>query len=116
MRHAAAVPERRPAVPAPSYLRATEGGVLLAVRVQPRAGRSGIGAPHGDELRVRVTAPPHRGEANEALVRLLAYALRCAPSRVEIVRGAGSSRKTLLLHGFTEQEVAQAIGERARRP
>ena len=92
-----------------SYLRATDGGVLLTVRLQPRAGRSEIGAPHGDELRVRVTEPAHRGAANEALIRLLAYTLRCAPNRVEIVRGAGSRQKRILLHGFTEQEVLRAL-------
>jgi uncharacterized protein (TIGR00251 family) len=91
------------------YLRASEDGVVLTVRVQPRAGRSGIGAPHGDELRVRVTAAPERGAANEALVRLLAYTLGCAPSRVEIVRGAGSRQKRVLLRGFTEQEVRRAL-------
>ena len=96
-------------MPAPAYLRATEDGVLLTVRLQPRAGRSGIGAPHGDELRIRVTASPHRGEANEALVRLLAYALGCAPSRVEIVRGAGTRLKTVMLRGFHEQDVARAL-------
>jgi uncharacterized protein (TIGR00251 family) len=93
----------------PSYLRATEGGVLLTVRLQPRAGRSGIGAPHGHELRVRVTAPPQRGAANEALLRLLAYTLRCAPNRVEIVYGAASPHKRIMLHGFTEQEVLRAM-------
>jgi uncharacterized protein (TIGR00251 family) len=93
----------------PPYLRVTEDGVVLTVRVQPRAGRSGIGAPHGDELRVRVTAAPERGAANEALVRLLAYTLGCAPSRVEIVHGAGSRQKRVLLHGFTEQEVRRAL-------
>ena len=97
----------RPAIP--RYLRASEDGVLLTVRLQPRAGRSGIGAPHGDELRVRVTAAPHRGEANEALIRLIAYTLRCAPGRVELVRGAGARQKTLLLRGFTEQEAAALL-------
>lgn len=96
-------------MPPTSYLRATEEGVLLTVRLQARAGRSEIGAPHGRELRVRVTAPPHRGAANEALVRLLAYTLRCAPHRVEIVRGAASRQKRILLHGFTEQEVLRAM-------
>jgi uncharacterized protein YggU (UPF0235/DUF167 family) len=55
-----------------------------------------------------VTAPPHRGAANEALVRLLAYTLRCAPSRVEIVQGAASPRKRIMLHGFEQQEVLRA--------
>jgi uncharacterized protein (TIGR00251 family) len=94
---------------AASYLRAAEDGVVLAVRLQPGAGRTEIGAPWGDELRVRVTARPERGAANEALVRLLATRLRCAPNRVEIVRGAGSRQKQVLLRGLTEAEVRSAL-------
>jgi uncharacterized protein (TIGR00251 family) len=96
-------------MPTACYLRAIEGGVLLTVRLQPRAGRNEIGAPHGDALRVRVTAPPHRGAANEALLRLLAYTLQCAPSRVQLVRGAAASQKRILLHGFTEEEVLRGL-------
>jgi uncharacterized protein len=92
-----------------SYLRATEGGVLLAVRLQPGAGREGIGAPHGDELRIRVTAPAHRGEANAALLRLVAYTLRVAPSRVELVRGAGSRQKTVRIAGVTLEEASELL-------
>jgi uncharacterized protein (TIGR00251 family) len=91
------------------YLRATDGGVLLAVRLQPGAGREGIGAPHGDELRIRVTAPAHRGEANAALLRLVAYTLRVAPSRVEIVRGAGSRQKTVRIEGLSFDEAAERL-------
>ena len=91
------------------YLRETDGGVLLAVRLQPGAGREGIGAPHGDELRIRVTAPAHRGEANAALLRLVAYTLRVAPSRVEIVRGAGSRQKTVRIAGVSLDEAADSL-------
>ena len=42
-------------------------------------------------------------------MRLLANRLRCAPNRVEIIRGAGSRQKRVLLHGFTEAEVRSAL-------
>ncbi|HVH07866.1 MAG TPA: DUF167 domain-containing protein [Myxococcota bacterium] len=93
----------------PPYLRATDGGVLLAVRLQPGAGREGIGAPHGDELRIRVTAPAHRGEANQALIQLLASTLQCAPRRIEIVRGAGSRQKTVRIAGVTLDEATELL-------
>jgi uncharacterized protein YggU (UPF0235/DUF167 family) len=56
-------------------------------------------------VRARVTAPPVRGAANEALVRLLAKALRIGRSRVLIVRGATSRTKVVDVEGLTEEEV-----------
>ena len=94
-----------------SYLRATEGGVLLTVRLQPRAGRSEIGAPHGDELRVRVTAPAHRGAANEALVRLLAAAFGIARSSVRIVAGGTARAKSVRLAGLAPETLEQRLAD-----
>lgn len=92
-----------------TFLRAQAGGVLLSVKLQPRASANEIGEPLGDELRIKVTAPPVDAAANEALVRLLAEVLDCAGSRVELVRGHTSRHKVLRLHGFTEQEILSKL-------
>ena len=84
----------------PTFLRETAGGTLLSVKLQPRASRNEIGEPLGDELRIKVTAPPVDAAANQALVELLAKAIGCSRSRVELIRGQTSRHKTLLLHGF----------------
>jgi uncharacterized protein YggU (UPF0235/DUF167 family) len=63
------------------------------VRVQPRARRAEIAAQPDGTFRVRVTAAPEGGEANRAVIALLAGALDVAPSRVELVRGAASRDK-----------------------
>jgi len=74
-------------------------GDTVEVRVTPRAPSSRVevelGADGAIEIRVRVTAPPERGKANREVVKLLARELGIAPSAIEIVRGAGSRRKTL---------------------
>lgn len=89
----------------PGYLRAQAGGVLLAVKLQPRASTNEIGLALGDELKIKVTAPPVDAAANEALLRLLAETLGCARSRVELIRGHSSRHKTILLHGFQPAEI-----------
>ena len=91
----------------PNYLRAQSDGVLLFVKLQPRASVNEIVPQDGlvDELRIRVTAPPVDAAANEALVRLLAGRLDCARSSIELVRGHKSRHKTVMLHGFTPEEV-----------
>src|SRR5436853_2055078 len=89
----------------PSFLRAQPGGVLLAVKLQPRASVNEIGEPLGDELRIKVTAPPVDSAANEALVRLLALQLDCPRNDVELVRGHSSKHKTIRLHGMSAEAV-----------
>ena len=62
-------------------------GVLLLVKLQPRASVNAIGERLGDELRVKVTAPPVDAAANAALIRLLADELDHPRSQVELIRG-----------------------------
>ncbi len=93
----------------PSFLRETAGGTLLSVKVQPRASKNEIGAPLGDELRIKVTAPPVDAAANEALVKLLAGQLDCARGRVELIRGHKSRHKVVKLHGFTPEEALKKL-------
>ena len=93
----------------PTFLRETSGGVLFLVKLQPRASKDEIGAPLGDELKIKVTAPPVDAAANEALVKLLAEKLDCARNRVELIRGRTARHKTIKLHGFTVEQVLQKI-------
>ena len=69
------------------------GEQLLQVRVQPKARRNEIVEQSDGSFRVRVTAAPSDGEANRAVIALLAEAFGVAPSRVALVRGAASRDK-----------------------
>jgi uncharacterized protein (TIGR00251 family) len=93
----------------PAFIRAQENGVLLAIKLQPRASRNQIGSPLGDELRIKVTAPPVDAAANQALIELLAETLDCGRNRIEILRGHTSRHKTIRLHGFTATEVLNRL-------
>ncbi len=95
--------------PAATFLRETAAGTLLAVKLQPRASKNEIGEPLGDELKIKVTAPPVDAAANQALVELLADQLGCSRGRVELIRGHTSRHKTLLLHGFKPEAVRAKI-------
>jgi uncharacterized protein len=81
------------------------GGVRFDVRVQPRASRSEIVGEQEGALRVRIAAPPVDGAANEALIELLAKALRVAKRDVKIVQGAASRRKVVEVDGVTPEQV-----------
>jgi hypothetical protein len=93
----------------PAYLKAQADGVLLSVKVQPRASRNEISGALGCELRVKVTAPPVDAAANEALLRLLAETLDCPRGRVALVRGHTSRRKLIQLQGVSPEVVATRL-------
>ena len=82
----------------------------LGVRVQPRASRDAVLGWRDDVLRVAVTAPPVEGEANHALVRLLARALGVAPSAVSVVRGERGRDKVVRVAGVTGAEIRFRLG------
>ena len=86
-------------------------GVLLSVKLQPRASANEIGDALGSELRIKVTAPPVEAAANEALVKLLAQELDCPRNRIELVRGHTSRHKTIKLYGLTAEAVLSKLGK-----
>lgn len=93
----------------PTFIREQKDGVCLAVKVQPRASKNEIGVALGDELKIKVTAPPVDAAANEALLRLLAETLGCPRSAVQLVRGQTSRHKTIFISGLTVQEVTEKL-------
>ena len=93
----------------PAYLRAQPDGVLLSVKLQPRAAASEIGKPFGSELRIKVTAPPVDAAANEALLRLLVDWLDCPRGKVELVRGQTCRHKVVKLYGISLQEATAKL-------
>jgi uncharacterized protein (TIGR00251 family) len=89
----------------PAFLKPHGDGLLLSVKLQPRASADAIGEPLGPELRIKVTAPPVEAAANDALVRLLAERLDCPRHAVELVRGHTSRHKLVRLRGLAAATV-----------
>jgi uncharacterized protein (TIGR00251 family) len=83
---------------------------IIDLHVQPRAKRSEIVGWHGDAVKVRVTAPPVDGSANDALTRLLASALGIPRSAVAVVAGVSGRRKRVAIDGMSREEVLRALG------
>jgi uncharacterized protein len=96
-------------MPLPPYLRTESDAVWLAIKLQPRASANEIGEPMGNELRVKVTAPPVDSAANEALIRLLSEKLDCARGCVELVRGQTSRHKLVKLRGLTTDYIVKKL-------
>ena len=84
-------------------------GVLVRIRVQPRASRAEVVGLHGDRVRVRLSAPPVDGQANDELIRFLSQQLDVPRSAVRLVSGAGSRSKTIMISGARVVDVTARL-------
>jgi uncharacterized protein (TIGR00251 family) len=69
----------------------------LRIYVQPRASRDEIVGPHGDSLKVRITAPPVDGKANEHLLKYLAKQFGVPRGQISITAGEQGRYKQLCI-------------------
>ena len=80
----------------------------MSVRVIPRSSKNSITWEEG-VLKVRLTAPPVDGAANEALIALLAHRLGLPKRDIRIVQGATGRQKTIEIMGMTAEAIEQKI-------
>jgi len=89
----------------------TPSGVLVAVKVQPKARRAAVGgraaSADGERLRIAVTTAPENGEATTAAAKSLAAALKVPGSAITLVRGATSREKTFHVTGNVTKLIAR---------
>ncbi len=81
--------------------------IRFKVYLQPKASKNEIVGPYRDGMKVKVTAAPVEGKANEALLRFLAKELGVTVSSLEIIRGHRSKEKIL--------RIAAPLGQELRR-
>lgn len=87
------------------------GGTLrLQVVVQPRSSRNQIVGPYEGALKIKLTAPPVEGEANQALVAFLAQRLKLPKSQLRLAKGESSRHKTLEISGLSKQQLLDRLG------
>ncbi|MEW5766438.1 MAG: DUF167 domain-containing protein [bacterium] len=86
-----------------------KGGIRFKIKVIPRSSVNRIVGPEEGMLRVKVTPPPSEGEANEAVIKLLAKSLGISKSSIMIVSGHHSRIKEIQIKGITDEELKRNI-------
>ncbi|CAN1569417.1 COG1872 Uncharacterized conserved protein [Fimbriimonadaceae bacterium] len=81
----------------------------LLIRVSPKASRNLVELREG-VVRVYVTTAPTDGQANAAVIELLAKKLGIATSHLTIVRGETSREKLIDVEGISDTEIAAKLG------
>jgi uncharacterized protein (TIGR00251 family) len=80
-----------------AWLRVVAGAVEVRVRVVPRSSRSRIAGVIGDRLKLQVTSPPVDGEANLAVLELLAKSAGLPVRAATLAAGTTGRSKTVRL-------------------
>jgi uncharacterized protein (TIGR00251 family) len=90
----------------------SKADTTIIIRVIPRAKKSEISQVLDDgTIKIRLTAPPVEGKANQALVRFLADVFRISPSNIEIISGVKGRNKVVLIEGINEKTARSMIEE-----
>jgi uncharacterized protein (TIGR00251 family) len=87
-------------------IRETDAGVVFRIRVVPKASRSEAAGIQDGALKLRITAPPVEGKANDACIRLIAEIFGVKKTQVAILAGHASRTKTVSISGIRAEAVA----------
>lgn len=97
----------------PEWISEQPEGVLVRLRIQPKAARSEVCGQHGTEgnirLKIRIAAPPVDGAANKELLRFLKKRTGIPVSRLHIVRGETSPSKDVLFQGVSVEDLVTKL-------
>lgn len=90
-------------------LKQVKDGVELRLKVTPRSSKNAIIGWEGDILKVRLRAIPEKGNANDALIELLAEFFDVAPSQISLAGGYTSRIKKVVFTRITLSALAKKL-------
>jgi uncharacterized protein (TIGR00251 family) len=94
-------------------------GVILPVRAQAGARKSGLRGEQNGALKVAVTQIAEKGKANDALIDALAKGLSLKRSQIELIAGHTQPQKKFLIRGLTRAEfsvrLSAALGKKEQK-
>ena len=93
----------------PSPIEQVSDGVRLRLLVQPRASVSEVTGLHDGRIRIRLAAPPVEGEANRALLQLLAKLLKVPLTALTLTKGSGGRRKEVIVSGIPSERASEVL-------
>ena len=78
-----------------SAIQKTAEGLVLRIHLQPRASKDEVAGLYGNAFKIRITAPPVDGKANQHLIRFLARCFHVPKNRVSLLSGESSREKRI---------------------
>lgn len=85
------------------------GGVRVHLFIQPKSSKNEVVGPHNGEIKIKITAPPIDGRANEGLIEFLSDYFDIPKRSVLLVKGDTGRHKTVDLFGISESQARQLL-------
>lgn len=83
--------------------------VIIALKIVPKAHKNEIVGWENNELKIRISAVPEKGDANEELIRFLAKTLKISQSQIVIIQGHKSRHKRISISSLSAEKVELAF-------
>lgn len=87
----------------------TGSGVCLEIQVQPRSSRNQLVGEQDGRIKIKLTAPPVEGEANQALINFLAQLLDIPKKNIKLLKGESCRHKLIEINGLNKQELEEKL-------
>lgn len=88
-----------------------ENSLNIQVQIQPGSSKDQIIGLHNGRLKIKISAPPVDGKANQNLIEFIAKALGVSKSKIDIVKGRTSKLKTLKISGIDQQSFSLLLNK-----
>jgi len=85
------------------------GGIRLEIKVQPRSSKNQIAGKQEGALKIKLTAPPVEGEANQALINFLSAFLKIPKRNINLIKGETSRHKLVEIQGIDKDTFIKLI-------
>jgi uncharacterized protein (TIGR00251 family) len=92
-------------------LQEREDGVLISIKVTPKACHSKVCSWEGEHLKIRLAAIPEKGKANQALIRCLSMHLDIPKSQISILHGETSRIKHVLISNISMKDLRPKLSK-----
>lgn len=90
-------------------IESVKGGVRLHLFIQPKASKNEFVGVHDKELKIKITAPPIDGRANEGLIEFMSEIFGVPKRDVQLIRGESSRHKVIEIPGLTPEKVREIL-------
>ena len=87
----------------------SDGGVVLMVKVVPRSSRTSIAGQLDGMVKIKISAPPEKGKANQCLIEFLAKHLGVKKNEIEIVAGSANPVKKVKILNISAEKVLKHL-------
>lgn len=87
----------------------TEGGVIFTVKVVPGSSRTCVSGIFGGMVKIKISAAPEKGKANQCLIKFLAKKLGVKKNAISVISGRTNPIKKVEVLGISAEKLLKKL-------